>query len=457
MGGALAGLAGARAAAGSWPGPIAGGTGALAGFVTALLLAVSTAVLLVPALMRPRRIGEAEMPPALPTTPVLFQIAASLVVLSTGAMLADRAGELLAPGGSPAGDGSIAALSLDVETARERSAYYARLLGGLEAAGLDSVSVTSPGALAGMGYVATVVTDCGRCTEGGLWLPIRMKPATHHVVSSDTFRLMGVQLLGGRGFTATDDWNAPRVAIVSRSLAGREFQDGQPIGRRIHTGHDDASGSTVVGVVEDGSPIGLGGSLQPRYAVYTSVLQHPPRVADLLVRDPADPAVLERLMPRLLPPGSGEYTPRSERAAREADVAPLRWFGRRFQLQGWATAGLAALGILGFMGLWVRSLAGEIGVRRSVGAPRRRIFLWVVGRAVGISLKGVAAGVWFGIALWGTLPSVVAGTTPWSGSRVLPYALVIVAGVTCSVLPLAWGAARAPLAGLPRSARLLGV
>ncbi|MBA3258152.1 MAG: ABC transporter permease [Gemmatimonadales bacterium] len=443
--GGLTGLAAARAIAQSWPGSVAGGTGAVAGFATVLLLVVFAAVLLVPALMRRRRIGEVELHRALPTTPVVFQIAAGFIVLSAGAMLTGRAGELLTPGASAAAGGSIAAVSVDAGTARERSASYDRLLEGLEVAGLDTVSVTSPGTLAGLGYVATVVTDCGRCTEGGLWLPIRLKPATHHVVSSDTFRLIGLPLLAGRGITPADDWNAPRVAVVSRSLAGREFQNGQPIGRRIHTGDDDPEGSTVVGVVEDRSPTGLGGTVQPRYAVYVSVLQHPPRAADLLVRDPADPAILDRLIRSLLPHGSRGYAPQSEQGVREADVASVLWFGRRFEVQGWATIGLAALGILAFMGLWVRSLEGEIGIRRSVGARRGRIFLWMVGHALGIALKGVAAGLWFGIALWRALPTAVAGAASWDVSQALPYAFAIVLGVTCSVLLPAWRASRAPL------------
>jgi putative ABC transport system permease protein len=230
--------------------------------------------------------------------------------------------------------------------------------------------------------------------------------------------------------------------VVSRSLAAREFQNGEPIGRRIHTGDDGPDGSTVVGIVDNQSPTGLGGTLQPNYAVYVSVLQHPPRTVDLLIRNPLDHGVLSKVMEAALG-RSTRYTMTSERALLEERLAPIRWFGRRFELQGWALIGLASLGILGFMRLWVQSLLGEIGIRRSVGARRHRILSWLVGRALLVGAKGVVAGVWFGIGIWSTLPTIVTGAATWDPSRFIPYAVLSVALVLAGVLPPAWRASRA--------------
>ncbi|MGH7509940.1 MAG: FtsX-like permease family protein [Gemmatimonadales bacterium] len=229
---------------------------------------------------------------------------------------------------------------------------------------------------------------------------------------------------------------------MSRSLAAREFQNGEPIGRRIHTGDDGPEGSTVVGVVDNQLPTGLGGTLQPRYAVYVSVLQHPPRTVDLLIRDRANRGALAKVIEAALG-GSSRYIVNTERALLEDRIAPIRWFGRRFELQGWALVGLASLGIVGFMRLWVQSLTGEIGIRRSVGARRHQILRWVVWRAIVVAAKGVVGGVWLGVAVWGTLPTVVTGTIPWDPSRFLPYALLIVGLVLCGVLLPAWRASGA--------------
>lgn len=445
--GGVIGLGITRAAGASWPGSLVDGPSAVTGIAAMLPLVVFVAVLVIPVISRPRRIGQAEMYRALPTAPVVFQIAICFIVLCTGSLLSGRAAELWTT--RPVGEsgGTIATISVDTDTPRERSAQFSRLLESLEMAGMRSVSLTSPGTLSGLGHVAMVLTDCGQCSEGGLRMPFRIKPATHKVVSADTFRLVGLPVLAGRGITSEDDWDAPRVAVVSRSLAAREFQHGEPIGRRIHTGDDDAEGSTVVGIVDNQLPAELGGTLQPSYAVYVSVLQHPPRTVDLLVRDPAEPNALGKVVQAALG-GPSRYTRNSELAVREAGIAPVRWFGNRFALQGWALVGLASLGIVAFMRLWVESLTGEIGIRRSVGARRNQILRWVVWRAVGVAAKGVIAGVWFGAAVWSTLPAVVTGTSEWNPSQFLSYAALVVVVVLCGVLVPAWRVSRAPPAKL---------
>ncbi len=441
MGGA-AGLAASRAAAASWPGSFLPGSGDATRVAAILLVAVFAAVLVVPAIIHPRRIREAEMHRSLSTGPVVFQVAVCFIVLCTGSLLNRRAAELSIIRAAAASGGTIATIAVDTDTPRERSAQFRRLLHSVEVAGMRSVSLTSPGTLSGLGHVAMVLTDCGQCSEGGLSMAFRIKPATHKIVSADTFRLVGLPVLAGRGITSADDWDAPRVAVVSRSLAAREFQNGEPIGRHIHTGDDGAEGSTVVGIVDNQLPAELGGTLQPSYAVYVSVLQHPPRTVDLLVRDPTDHNALGGVVGAALG-GSGRYTGKSERAVREAGIAPVRWFGHRFELQGLALVGLASLGIVAFMRLWVESLTGEIGIRRSVGARRHQILRWVVWRAVGVAAKGVTAGVWFGAAVWSTLPTVVTGTAAWDPLRFLSYGVLLVGVVLCSALLPAWRISRA--------------
>jgi ABC-type antimicrobial peptide transport system permease subunit len=120
----------------------------------------------------------------------------------------------------------------------------------------------------------------------------------------------------------------------------------------------------------------------------------------------------------------------------------VHWFGRVFALQGWALVGIASFGILSFMRLWVDSLGGEIALRRSVGARRRQILWWILRRAFGVAVKGVLAGVWFGIAVWSALPDVVSGALSWDPAGLLPYALLIVVLVLSGALPPAWRLSR---------------
>jgi len=75
-------------------------------------------------------------------------------------------------------------------------------------------------------------------------------------VSDDYFRVLGVRLFRGRGFSTMDNSASVRVAIVSASLVRRHFGDLDPIGRRIKQvadwpKPDDNPWRTVVGVVDD--------------------------------------------------------------------------------------------------------------------------------------------------------------------------------------------------------------
>jgi hypothetical protein len=373
-----------------------------------------------------------------------FQLGFSLIVLTAGGLIAGRAVVLTEPIAEGHRDGAVARIGLPDTASPVRADRYAALLRQMHAQGLDSVSLSSGGVLQGLGPVGFVTTDCGRCSEGGIWLPWREKPATHLYVSADTFRLLGIPVLSGRAITEQDTSRSPRVAVVSRSLAAREFQDGDAIGRRIRVADDGDVWSTVVGVVDDRAPRGLGGDRQPQYAVYLSVLQHPPAAAELLVRNPPAGA-LRRLRP-LLEAALGEPLPdrawRSEASLLAAEAAPLRWFAGAFALQGWMMLGLALPGAFTLMHLWAVSLLGELGVRRALGARRRHVYRFVLARAAGTGLAGVAVGLWFGWPVWRELPRIVAGVAVWDPSLVLNLAGLLVASALAGALVPAWRAAR---------------
>lgn len=446
LAGAGLGVVIARMAVSSWPGTMQPVVSTASTVAVLVLLAVALAGMLYPVLLPRRRVPDVEAHRPLSIAPAAFQLAACFAVLTTSALVARHAAALMPQDSAESGDGVVLAVSVPSGPRAVRAAGYRDLLDSLRRAGLDSVSLTGPGVLTGYGHVALVTTHCGYCSEAGLLMPWRIKPAAHQIVSADTFRLLDLSLIAGRGIDAGDDWTAPRVAVVSRSLALREFQDGDPIGRRIRVGDDEADGSVVVGVVEDRMPTGLGGSLQPRYAVYLSVLQHPPDAVDLLVRDAGGAEVddtLRRAVATALPGADVGRETLSESALRRAQAAPVAWFGRWFGAAGWAMVGLAAIGIFVFMRLWVRSLAGELGVRRSVGARRSHVARLVLVRAAGVGVAGLGVGAWLGAAIWSVLPAALTGAVVWEPGVMGPYALLLAGtAVLGAVLPI-WRAAEA--------------
>lgn len=57
------------------------------------------------------------------------------------------------------------------------------------------------------------------------------------------------------------------------------------------------------------------------------------------------------------------------------------------------------------MRLWVTSLLGELGLRRALGARRRQIVGFMLFRAAGVGVGGVAIGLWSGPAVWNISPA----------------------------------------------------
>ena len=302
-------------------------------------------------------------------------------------------------------------------------------------------SLTSPGTALGLGRVDIAVTDCGQCAQGGLFNPHRAVPVVHHLVSPDTFRALRLPVVTGRGVSAADTWPAPRIAVVSATLARRHFEDGNAVGRLIRIGRETGGWYTVVGVVDDRAATGFGGAGQPPFAVYLSILQHPPRTSELLLggapgRGPA--------VAGAAPAGA----PAALSALRAAEAAPGRWFARVIRLEGWAAVAAATLGMFAVMRLWVRSRVPELAVRRALGAGRGHVLGFIAVRAAGVTAGGVLIAWWLAPIVSAAAARVIPGLAGWGpGDAVVP--VVLLAGATAAgVLGPAWRAATAPPGGL---------
>src|ERR1700687_5653009 len=91
-------------------------------------------------------------------------------------------------------------------------------------------------------------------------------------VSPDYFKALGIPLVSGRTFTASDGEKAPEVAIINRTLARHYWQDEDPIGRRISF-DDGEHWIKVVGVVGDVREFGL--NKEPGDELYLAQAQTP--------------------------------------------------------------------------------------------------------------------------------------------------------------------------------------
>jgi hypothetical protein len=394
------GAAALTLATSTWPGPVQG-TALSGGMAAAIVAAVLAAGALLPLTHRSARrlVGGDPLPVTL-GLPAL-QIAASVALLTGSAGLLRQSNAIGAGGGATVDAGAVWDVDLPGSDAEARAAAYASLLRRLAADSRhDVASLGSRGAHSGLGTVDADVTDCGFCVRGMIVMRWLHLSATHHAITPDTFTAAGIELVEGRVLELTDDWTAQRVAVVNRHLAARYFEPGGAVGRDIYIGSAwPKTPHRVVGIVDDERPAVLGGARQPRETVYLSALQHPPAAVELVVRTPMhaaggrDDADTATLLRAQLGASARFARTGSERDRARSDAEPLAWFGRWFGVAGVAALVVAMFATFDTVGLWVQSVAGELAMRRAVGATRRRTALFVATRAGIAVIAGSIAGV----------------------------------------------------------------
>jgi predicted permease len=122
--------------------------------------------------------------------------------------------------------------------------------------------------------------------------PAGTYPIMTHSVSPDYFKVMGIPILRGRGFTMADSGKpgTPFAVVVSRSMAEQQWPRKSPLGQRLKFGTrntPDHPWLPVVGVAADVQHEGLMAEARPAPDLYMPILTSPirlPTTLNFLVR-----------------------------------------------------------------------------------------------------------------------------------------------------------------------------
>jgi putative ABC transport system permease protein len=337
---------------------------------------------------------------------VAAQLAAALILLAGSMTIVETVSSLLRTDLGARGENALT-LQLTLPYGRYGTSptivdFYDRLETELRAIpGVEAVGVSAmiPGSTE-VGLAFRIQVDgLERATaepETALYLP----------ASPEYFRALGVDLLAGRAFGPADRGGAPKVAIVSESLArvyGLEPQ--QLLGRNHVLGwRKEQYRAEIVGVVRDvrlRGPESEGGA-----QLYVPFAQSPPYTTLYVV------------MKTTGSPRASIQAARGAVSATDDDLPPynIRTFDeirasyvadRRFAMMvmlafAGLTAVLAAVGLYGVMSYLVQLRTREIGIRVALGATpgevlretlRSGLVYGAIGVAAGCALAGAASRV----------------------------------------------------------------
>jgi predicted permease len=262
----------------------------------------------------------------------------------------------------------------------------------------------------------------------------------------DYFAAMGIPLLRGRVFDATDrltrDGGSRQVLIISAELARRSFPNDDPIGKYLETGWSNVGwpgvkfGGEIIGIVGDVRQRALSQDVSPH--MYMPYLQWPVNEYDVVIRATTPPgAVISavRSLLRQLDPQIPMNAPRSYSDIVASSIGDRRFYLVLLGLFAAVAMALALVGVYGVMAYGVQQRRREIGIRMALGATRERVVRMVLSDGVRMVGAGVALGVVAALSLTQLLGSQLYRVGPRDPMTfiVAPLLLVVAAVIACAL------------------------
>ena len=259
------------------------------------------------------------------------------------------------------------------------------------------------------------------------------------IVAGDWFSAMGIPVVRGRGFAASDTATSMPVVVVNQAWVKKYSPDREALGRRVRQlgrrlrqleAHNTTPPwATIVGVIGDVRGRGLD---QPAQAAMYWPLKQKRDASDLtmVARTSGDPAALA---------GAARAAVAEVDASQPVfDVKPLEDYvgeslsQRRFTLTlmtlfGLVALLLAAVGIYGVMAYTVAQRTQEIGIRVALGATAATVLGMVLRDGMKLVALGIVLGGVTALALTRVGASLLWGVTSTDAATYLVIAATLAA------------------------------
>ena len=243
-------------------------------------------------------------------------------------------------------------------------------------------------------------------------------------VDEGYFETMGLAILRGRGFLASDSADAPRVAVVNEYFARHYWPGGDAVGKHIRLNSATGTAVEIVGVArtiqyQDNAE-------KPVDFVYLPLAQHPIARMRLMLRSNGDPLQLVQPVKeivRTLDPN----LPMLQTMAYEDFYLNKAVRGPGIAIKLVAAMGLAGLllaiaGLYGVVAYNVSRRTREIGIRMALGAGRSDVLRLVLSKGLLLVGTGTVIGLAMGFGVEKLMNSMLFKA---AGVDLLAYIVVV--------------------------------
>jgi putative ABC transport system permease protein len=271
--------------------------------------------------------------------------------------------------------------------------FYDRVLrGGASLPGASAAAVVTNSPASNVDNETTFFTINGRPAVK----TAETLSADLQISSPDYFSALRIPLVTGRTYSYSDNTNAARVAVISRSMASRYWPGGDELGQQIKLGAANSTEPwmTVVGVVEDVRQNWWNPTSRP--TIYAPFFQAPQRSMVFLMRAATDPERYASAV-RDLVRGIDDQVALTAIGTLKREItdsiAIIRILGALMALFGCVALALSSVGVYGVLAESVARRIPEIGVRLALGAEPHDVMRLVFGQALKLTGIGLAIGV----------------------------------------------------------------
>jgi predicted permease len=242
-------------------------------------------------------------------------------------------------------------------------------------------------------------------------------------VDEGYFETMGISILRGRAFLASDSAEAPRVAVVNTRFAKHFWPGGDAVGKRIRL---DSSTGTPVEIVGVAETVKYQSTASAMDFVYMPLAQHPVARMVLMLRTSGDP---RQLIPSVkdVVHSLDSNLPVLQTRAYEEFYLNQAVYGPRIAIDLVGSMGLVGLllavaGLYGLVAYNVIRRTREIGIRIALGAGRSDVLRLVMGKGLVLVGIGTGVGLAMGFAVERLMNSMLFDS---GGVDILAYAVVV--------------------------------